>query len=393
MGEIFAGRYEFVDLLDEGGMGTIWRVWDERQSCYRAAKMLKQSDGASLIRFVRETSWRIDHDHVVAPIGWSGEDDRVLFTMPLVGGGTVASLIKDFGPLPDRWTITLLDQLLAALIAVHDVGLVHRDIKPSNLLLEATGRDKPHLRLTDFGIAAPIDDPRLTRVGDVIGTPAYLAPEARLGADPDPRQDLYAAGLVAVEMITGTRPERGCAMITPAVTDGPLGPVLARLLAEDPADRFASAEAARAEVATIRLPQVAVTDDDVEVLGHLPPLPLGWGPDGPATRTHRRPSSTSAAPAQPVGSPVGSPVEPPTGQPGRQPAEWSDPPPTEAVEAGSGSRTPVADRSGFDPATGAAQVPATGRLRRRRTRLSTVAFCLIAGGLVCVVAAIAILLQ
>lgn len=360
MGEIFAGRYEFVDLLDEGGMGTVWRVWDERQSCYRAAKMLKQSDGASLMRFVRETSWRIDHDHVVTPIGWSGEDDRVLFTMPLVGGGTVASLIKDFGPLPDRWTITLLDQLLAALIAVHEVGLVHRDIKPSNLLLEATGRDKPHLRVTDFGIAAPIDDPRLTRVGDVIGTPAYLAPEARLGADPDPRQDLYAAGLVAVEMITGTRPDRLGPALTSAVNAGPLGAVLPRLLADDPDHRFASAAAARAEVAAIRLPSTEVGTDDVEVLEHLPPLPAGWSPDGPATRTRPRAAAWSGVSAEPSSS-----VAPVT-----------DPGVVQTFE--STGPVPVA--------------AAAGEVRRRRTRLPVVAFCLIAGGVGCVVAAVLILL-
>ena len=74
MGEVFAGRYEFVDLLGDGGMGTVWRVWDRRERAYRAAKVLKQSDSASLLRFVRETSWRIEHPHVVTPLGWSAED-------------------------------------------------------------------------------------------------------------------------------------------------------------------------------------------------------------------------------------------------------------------------------------------------------------------------------
>ncbi len=285
MGEVFAGRYELVDLLDEGGMGTVWRAWDSRDDVYRAAKVLKQSDSASLLRFVRETSWRIDHDHVVTPLGWAGEDDRVLFTMPLVRGGTVAMLIKDYGPLPPRWVITLLDQLLQALTAVHRVGLVHRDVKPGNLLLDATGTERPHLRLTDFGIAAAIDDPRMTRVGEVIGTPGYLAPEAAAGADPDPRQDLYAAGLVALELITGAKISPLRPEVPSAVRDSPLGDLITALLTIDPAGRIDSSDQARAELA--KLTWWGDPGDGIEVFDHLAPLPPGWGPDGPATR--RRP--------------------------------------------------------------------------------------------------------
>ena len=126
-------------------MGTVWRVWDVRDRTYRAAKMLQQSDSASLLRFVRETGTRIDHPHVVAPTGWSAEDDRVLFAMPLIGGGSVATLIADYGPLPATLVRTLTLQLLDALVAVHAAGIVHRDVKPANLLLEPSGRGEPHL--------------------------------------------------------------------------------------------------------------------------------------------------------------------------------------------------------------------------------------------------------
>ena len=78
---------------------------------------------------------------------------------------------------------------------------------PANLLLEPTGRDQPHLRLTDFGIAAPMDEPRMTRASMAIGSPGYMPPEQWHGADPDPRQDIYAVGLVGLEMLTGIRPE------------------------------------------------------------------------------------------------------------------------------------------------------------------------------------------
>jgi serine/threonine-protein kinase len=359
MGEVFAGRYELVDLLDEGGMGTVWRTWDSRDNVYRAAKVLKQSDGASLLRFVRETSWRIDHDHVVTPIGWAGEDDRVLFTMPLIRGGTVALLIKDYGALPPRWVITLLDQLLQALTAVHSVGLVHRDVKPGNLLLDATGTGRPQLRLTDFGIAAAIDDPRLTRVGEVIGTPGYLAPEAAAGADPDPRQDLFAAGLVALELITGSRPSAPRPELPTAVRESPLGDLLSAMLTTDPARRIGSAAEARAALA--RIAWWGDPGAEIEVFDHLPPLPPGWGPDGPATRVRPAPSSARQATA-----PLPRPSESRPGPPATTTAEQPD------------RETRESAAVVVDP--------------RRRRGLRALAFGLVAGGAICLVAAILLLL-
>lgn len=295
MAELFAGRYAFVDPLAEGGMGTIWRVWDHREQDYRAAKLLKQSDSASLLRFVRETSWRIDHDHVVTPIGWSAEDDRVLFTMPLVGGGTVADLVADFGALPPPWVVELIGQLLAGLAAVHAVGLVHRDVKPSNLLLDATGTGRPRLRLADFGIAAAVSDPRLTRVGDLLGTPGYQAPEARSGLDPDPRQDLYAVGVVALELLTGRRPNAVGERVPVEIGGDPLGEVLGRLLNAVPEARYESATAAREALQAVRIP-FADAGHEVEVFDQLPPLPRGWSEHGPESEAghfsarHKRPA-------------------------------------------------------------------------------------------------------
>ncbi|MFT4165283.1 MAG: serine/threonine-protein kinase [Microlunatus sp.] len=288
MGELFAGRYEFVDLLGDGGMGTVWRVWDHRDQGYRAAKVLKQSDSVSLLRFVRETSWRIDHEHVVTPLGWSAEDDRVLFTMPLVGGGTVATLLSDFGRLPPLWVHELLGQLLTALEAVHATGLVHRDVKPGNLLLDPTGTGRPHLRLTDFGIAAPVGDPRLTRAGESIGTPGYQAPEAAHGADPDPRQDLYAAGVVALELLTGRRPpiSNSSRPDTSPIAGLIFAPVIERLVEPDPARRYSSATQARAALAAVRPPSSDRTAaGDIEVFGQLPELPDHWDESGPTPRS------------------------------------------------------------------------------------------------------------
>ncbi|WP_157881336.1 serine/threonine-protein kinase, partial [Streptomyces phaeochromogenes] len=181
MGEVFAGRYELVDPIGRGGVGAVWRAWDHRRRRYVAAKVLQQSDAHSLLRFVREQALRIDHPHVLAPASWAADDDKVLFTMDLVGGGSLVHLIGDYGPLPPAFVCTLLDQLLAGLAAVHAEGVVHRDIKPANILLEATGTGRPRLRLSDFGISMRLGEPRLTETNYVVGTPGYFAPEQLLG--------------------------------------------------------------------------------------------------------------------------------------------------------------------------------------------------------------------
>lgn len=207
MGEVFAGRYELIDIIGEGGMGSVWQVHDRKQDCTLAAKVLRQSDAGALLRFMREQSTRIHHPNVVTPIGWAGEDDRVLFTMPLVDGGAVSDLMRDHRGLPPRYVAELLRQLLRALDAVHGAGVIHRDVKPANLLLAATGAGRPHLMLTDFGIAVPTDSPRMTTTSVVLGTRGYLAPEQLAGADPAPGFDLYAAGIVAFQLLTSHRPD------------------------------------------------------------------------------------------------------------------------------------------------------------------------------------------
>ncbi len=298
MGEVFAGRYELVDVLDAGGVGTVWRAWDHRESRYLAAKVLRQSDGDSLLRFVRETSHRISHPHVVTPLGWAGEDERVLFTMPLVRGGSLATLLGDFGALPLPWVRDLLAQLLEALEAVHGAGLVHRDVKPANLLLEVTGAGRPRLLLSDFGAAARISAPRLTHADSVIGTPGYFAPEQLRGADPDPRQDIYASAVVALQMLTGRAPSVAGDLPVLGV-DHPADPALTSLLAEmtdpDPARRPPSARACLTRLGETTGGHPAL-GHDVEVFDHVPDLPEGWTGSGPAGAVPDR------TPPQPAGS-------------------------------------------------------------------------------------------
>ncbi|GGX93972.1 serine/threonine-protein kinase [Streptomyces anandii] len=296
MGEVFAGRYELADPIGRGGVGAVWRAWDHRRRRYVAAKVLQQRDAHSLLRFVREQALRIDHPHVLAPASWAADDDQVLFTMDLVAGGSLVHLVGDYGPLPPAFVHTLLDQLLSGLAAVHAEGVVHRDIKPANILLEATGTARPRLRLSDFGIAMRLGEPRLTETNLVVGTPGYLAPEQIMGAEPDFRADLFAVGLVALYLLQGAKPDAKALVEhfaehgTPGAPVGvpePLWQVVAMLLQPDPEARFRTATGARKALASAAelLDEPGPDDELIEIFDQLGPLPPGFGPEGPLRRS------------------------------------------------------------------------------------------------------------
>ena len=278
-----AGRYLLIDQIGAGGMGSVWRAWDLRNQTFVAAKVLGQHDSGMLLRFVREQSVRIRHPHVVAPSGWAAEDHLVIFTMDLVRGGSVQTLLGDHGTLPESYVAVVLDQTLQALEAVHHAGVVHRDVKPANLLLEPTGTRRPHVRLGDFGVAALIDEVRLTRFPGAIGTDGYMAPEQAYGAAPEPRQDLYALGVVGVQMLTGLGPRHQT-----GVPDGALAPLLESLLEVDSEKRPESASAALDTLRAIGVPGGAPWQQEAEppeVFHHLtdmPPPPSYLGQGGPS---------------------------------------------------------------------------------------------------------------
>ncbi|WP_198545907.1 serine/threonine-protein kinase [Actinacidiphila yeochonensis] len=294
MGEVFAGRYELVDPIGRGGVGAVWRAWDHRRARYVAAKVLQQSDAHALLRFVREQALRIDHPHVLAPTSWAADDDKVLFTMDLVRGGSFSHLVGDYGRIPPHLVCVLLDQLLAGLSAVHAEGVVHRDIKPANVLLEATGTGTPHVRLSDFGIAMRKGDARLTEANYVVGTPGYFAPEQLLGAEPDFPADLYAVGLVALYLLIGQRPDADAIQQrflasgmppAPVGVPAPLWQVVGALLQPDPYARFRTATGARkALAAAVELlpdPAGGEAPGALEITDRIGPLPEGFGPGGP----------------------------------------------------------------------------------------------------------------
>ncbi|MEU3662549.1 serine/threonine-protein kinase [Streptomyces sp. NPDC032940] len=346
MGEVFAGRYELVDPIGRGGVGAVWRAWDHRRRRYVAAKVLQQRDAHSLLRFVREQALRIDHPHVLAPASWAADDDQVLFTMDLVTGGSLVHLVGDYGPLPPGFVCTLLDQLLAGLAAVHAEDVVHRDVKPANVLLEATGTGRPRLRLSDFGIAMRLGEPRLTETNLVVGTPGYLAPEQMMGAEPDFAADLFAVGLVALYLLEGAKPDAKTLVRyfaehgTPPAPQGipePLWQVVATLVQPDPEARFRTATGARKALAAAAelLPEPGPDDELIEVFDQIGPLPPGFGPGGPLERAKgvedapadpRRPS----APPQPPDSTPPPPASPPRPAPSREPTPAPEPFPAPA---------------------------------------------------------------
>jgi len=258
-------RYLLADQVGAGGMGTVWRTWDRHERRWVAAKLARPDDATSLQRFARERGLRVRHRHVVQPSGRAGD----LFTMDLVRGGDLEQLLARHGPLPDSYVRVVLDQVLEALVAVHAAGLVHRDVKPGNLLLEPTGTGRPWVRLGDFGIAVADGDPRLTRGPGGVGTGGYMPPEQAAGAPPDPRQDVYAAGVVATQLLTARSPG-GPAPRTP------LGLLLASFADPDPGRRPATAAAALDRLRALGVPagapwQVGPDPPDVRALYADPP--------------------------------------------------------------------------------------------------------------------------
>ncbi len=301
MADTIAGRYTLIDPIARGGSGSVWRAWDGRLQQLCAAKVLRQRDSADLLRFAREQSVKLDHPHVLAPYGWAAEDAHVVIAMPLVHGGTLESALLDNGAASAELTEEVLAQLLQALQFVHAQGWVHRDVKPGNLMLDSTGTGRPHVLLSDFGIAVRVQDARLTRTGTVVGTPGYLPPEAYELTDPNPAQDLYAAGITALRMLDPSlEPQESLGPNDARAVVGEQGDLaehLAALLTPDPAQRRDAAVTVLHELtagaARRRFDPARTRDGEpFEVFDVLEPLPEPWaerertgwdGTEGPDT--------------------------------------------------------------------------------------------------------------
>ncbi len=239
-----AGRYELGPAIGAGGMARVHAATDTVLGRPVAVKLLdadaaRTADPAGRERFLREARSLASFAHPnVVTLYDAGEADGLLYlVMERVAGGNLAELIARDAPIEFADAARICADVLAALQAAHDAGLVHRDVKPSNILLTTDGVAK----LADFGIAKELDDlaDGLTAAGMVVGTRHYLAPEQAMGADATPASDVYAVGVMLHELVTGQRPGPGPAFAAglPAAAE----PVLRRALAAEPSARFADA--------------------------------------------------------------------------------------------------------------------------------------------------------
>ncbi|WP_107065571.1 serine/threonine-protein kinase, partial [Streptomyces sp. NRRL S-481] len=260
---LLAGRYRLDVEIGRGGMGEVWRAYDEMLARPVAVKLLLPQDtdatAASRFRLEAQTAGRLNHPHVVGVLDFGEYDNRLYLVMELVDGDSLSGVLSASGALPAERVATLAAQAAAGLAAAHAQGIVHRDIKPANLLLDARGT----LKIGDFGIARFLDDPgaALTATGQIVGTGLYLAPERALGRPAGPASDMYSLGCVLYQLLSGRPPfqadtavallhqhldavpvpprELGVAGLPPAFENFLLG-----LLAKQPEDRPTAPQAA-----------------------------------------------------------------------------------------------------------------------------------------------------
>ena len=215
LGTVLDGRYRVDRMLARGGMSTVYAGTDLRLDRRVAVKVMAPAlahDPAFTDRFVREarTAARLSHANAVAVFDQGAEDTpagRVVFlVMELVAGSTLRDVLRQRGRLRPDEAVSLLEPVLAALAAAHRAGLVHRDVKPENVLISA-GRDG---KVVDFGLARAVAAPSTsTQAGMVLGTVAYVAPEQVTRGAADPRTDVYSAGILLFELLTGSPPYAG----------------------------------------------------------------------------------------------------------------------------------------------------------------------------------------
>src|ERR1700757_1483360 len=206
------GRYRIEALLGTGAMGEVYRAHDPAIDRLVAIKVVRPelvagSGGEQLLeRFRREAraAGRRFHPNIVAIWDFGDDNGRPFLVMELVDGRSLDQIIKASGPLELGRAVPIIMQVLRALGFAHENGIVHRDIKPSNIMV----LQNDHVKVADFGIAR-IDASDFTIVGDLLGTPAYMAPEQLTGGAVDHRTDLFAAGVILFEMLTGVKPFRG----------------------------------------------------------------------------------------------------------------------------------------------------------------------------------------
>jgi eukaryotic-like serine/threonine-protein kinase len=314
--QLFADRYRLDRRLGIGGMSTVQLAFDTRLERYVAVKLLAEhlaADDGFVARFRREAlaAARLVHPNVVQvyDFGTDARSGRQFIAMEYVEGQSCAELLREHGRLHPEDVVEICSQACRGLDYAHRNGVVHRDIKPGNLMRNPEGI----VKIADFGIAKAADDSDITRVGSVIGTAAYLAPEQARGEPAGPPSDLYALGVVAYQLVTGRLPYQGASLtdlarqqdsgpptdvsvVAPEVAP-PLGAAIMRALVADPARRYQSGqEMERALREGLRgvAPPPAPPEDATVALGGTAATRIVGGtdqtramPPQPRTRSHQ----------------------------------------------------------------------------------------------------------
>jgi serine/threonine-protein kinase len=271
-GRIFAGKYEIEERIGAGSMGIVYRARHVTLDKVVAVKTLRRSlasDPAISQRFQREAraASRLDHPCSVHVLDYGREDDGTVYiVMEFIDGIDLFDLTLENRPLPPERVVSLVTQTLSALAAAHDVGVLHRDLKPENIKLVTARADDGELqeqvKVCDFGVAQIVDhnvqtSRRLTAAGFIVGTPDYMSPEQARGQKLDARSDLYSAGVIMFQLLTGRLPFEADTPIDIAmkqVTEAPPRPrdlydgvdpaleaICLRAMRKTPGERYANA--------------------------------------------------------------------------------------------------------------------------------------------------------
>jgi serine/threonine-protein kinase len=329
---VLSGRYEIGDRLGSGGMSNVHRATDRILERTVAVKILAEhlsDDERFVARFRREALAvaKLIHPNIVQVYDTGVDEGRHYIVMEYVEGRSGAQLLQSKGTLDAETTAEIGVQACAGLDYAHRRGIIHRDVKPGNLMIvggPAGGGATLSVKLTDFGIARAIEQTRITQVGSVVGTAAYLSPEQVRGEEATPATDVYALGVVLYQFLTGRLPYEGSSLAELAVrqqNERPLPPstyndevpeaigaAVMCALESDPSRRYASAD----ELATgLRL---GLEGEDAT-------LPVGEGTASTrvlggesATRRLEETAPTAFRPAPPPRSrpaPRGQPAPPP----------------------------------------------------------------------------------
>ena len=225
-GEVLESRYRIDRAIARGGMSTVYRCLDLRLGRAVAAKVMDGDyldDPISRDRFTREARAmaQLRHPNVLSVYDFSSTGEHIFLITELITGGTLGELLAESGPLDPATATMMLRSVLQGLSVAHDNGLVHRDIKPHNVLIDADGS----IKLADFGLVRAMNNPQKTS-NQIVGTVSYISPEQVDGTQITPATDVYSAGIVLFELLTGK---------VPFVGETSLGRALARLHNDVPA--------------------------------------------------------------------------------------------------------------------------------------------------------------